>query len=181
MNIADQLRAVQALPRPRKVRLSPRGKSWLLILWSVWAVLEGGLLIHLAMQWTRTHSLYTAPDSHAVPFYATVFLLLVPAWLSRGWAGEKRLVREGAVAVATVTTLLQGLPRDAPRFEYRFHTDSGAAITGQSVDPTRALAVGETMLVYYDPANSADQIVQCASYYVADAPGLGLDWRDRLG
>jgi hypothetical protein len=119
-------------------------------------------------------------------FYSALLFPLLPVRLSRGWVRQKQLVRDGAVAIATVTSTSNspGAPNrndDVRMVQYQFRTDSGALITGSSPDPTLLLRDGSDMLVYYDPAAPAEQVAQCASYYEALVPGLEPDWRDQIG
>ena len=43
------------------------------------------------------------------------------------------------------------------------------------------MVLADKQRLYYDPADPSEQVAQCASYYVAVAPGLGSDWLDEIG
>lgn len=186
MDLGDEQRLLAAAVRPRPVRLSPRGKSWLTALACVEIAVEAGLVIYLCSRWLQVHSFGVLVNSHPIAFFLALVVPLLPVMLSPGWAKQKRLVRDGAVAIATVTSTsnsrFQVNRNDEVRMvEYQFQTDSGARITGRSTDPTFQLREGSPMLVYYDPADPGEQLAQCASYYVAAVPGLEGDWRNDLG
>ena len=186
MDLGDKQRLLAAVARPRTVRLSRRGKSWIMVLAGVAVAVEAGLLIYLSSRWMQLHSLVAVVNTHGIAFFAALLVPLLPVVLSPGWAKQKRLVRDGAVAIATVTWTSNS-PSEVNRRDdvrmvlYQFRTDSGAQITGSSVDPTFQLREGSPLLLYYDPADPGEQAAQCASYYVAVAPGLEPDWLDEIG
>src|SRR5712691_3576846 len=141
MDLGDKQRLLAAAARPRTVRLSRRGKSWIMVLAGFAVAVEGGLLIYLSSRWAQVHSLNALVNTHPVAFFLAVLIPFLPLMLSPGWAKQKRLVRDGAVAIARVTwtsnSPLEVNRRDDVRMvRYQFRTDSGAQITGSSVDPT---------------------------------------------
>jgi hypothetical protein len=186
MDLGDKQRLLAGLARPRTVRLSRRGKSWIMVLACAGVAVEAGLLIYLSSRWMQVHSLGAVVNGHEIAFFAALVVPLLPFMLSPGWGKQKRLVRDGAVVIATVTWTSKSSSEvnrndDVRMVRYQFRTDSGAQITGSSADPTFQLREGSTMLVYYDPADPGEQAAQCASYYVAMAPGLASDWLDEIG
>ena len=152
-----------------------------MVLACVAVAVEACVLIYLWSRWVQVHSLNALVNGHPMAFFAALVVPLLPLMLSPGWAKQKRLVRDGAVGIATVTSTSNSRFQvnrndDVRMAEYQFRTDSGAQIKGSSVDPTSRLREGSVMLVYYDAADPTDQVAQCASYYLAVAPGLESDW-----
>jgi len=160
------------------VRLSRRGKSWVRLLAGILAAVEAGLLIYLSTCWTRTNSLAALISRNGLAFYSALLLPFLPAIVSRGLGREKELVRNGEVAVATVTSTSNSPSKvnrndDVRIVEYQFRDESGALMEGTSVDPTFLLREHSAMLVFYDPDDPTQRVTQCAAYYQVVA--LGLD------
>jgi hypothetical protein len=185
MNISERQRLIASQPRPRMVRLSRRGKSWVLLLASVLAAVEAAFLIYLLTRWIR-NSLATVVSRNGIAFYSALFLPFLPVVFSRGLGKEKELIRNGEVAVATVASTSNSPSKvnrndDVRTVQYQFRDGSGSLVAGTSVDSTLLLREQSAMLVFYDPDDPTQQVAQCAAYYQVVAPGLDSDWLDDMG
>jgi len=184
MNLSEKQQRLAALPKPRNVRLSRRGRSWLRMLAGVGIVVEAGIVALLVAHRAGISTGAAASDGGLI--LAALLLPMLPLVLSRGWFKQKHLVEHGAVAIATITTTSNSPGTvnrndDIRMVQYRFRSESDAVVTGCATDSTLLLRDGSAMLVYYDPANTADQVPQCASYYEVVAPGIEPDWMDQVG
>ena len=186
MNISEKQQFCASQPRPRIVRLSRRGKSWVLLLTSILAAVEAGLLVFLLTRWIRTSSLATVASNHGIALYAALLLPFLPVMFRRGLAKEKHLIANGEVAVATVISTSNSSSQvnrndDVRTVQYQFRDKSGALVEGSSVDSTLMLRDHSAMLVFYDPDDSTQQVAQCAAYYQVVAPALDPDWLEDMG
>jgi hypothetical protein len=186
MNISERQRLIALQPLPRMVRLSRRGKSWVLLLAGVLATVEAGLVIYLVTRWIRANSLAAVVSTYGLAFYSALFLPFLPLVFSRGLGKEKELIRNGKVAVAAVTSTSNSPSKvnrndDVRTVQFQFRDGSGALMEGTSVDSTLMLREESAMLVFYDPADPTRNVAQCAAYYQVVTPGLDSDWLDDAG
>ena len=186
MNISEKQQFLASQPRPRLVRLSRRGKSWVLLLASILAAVEIGLLVFLLTRGIRANSMATAASSNGIALYSALLLPFLPVMFSRGLGREKELIRNGEVAVATVTFTsnspsLVNRNDDVRTVRYQFRDKSGALVEGSCVDSTLMLREHSAMLVFYDSDDPTKQVAQCAAYYHVVAPGLDADWLEDMG
>jgi hypothetical protein len=168
------------------VRLSRRGKSWVLLLASILAAVEAGLLILLLSRWIHTNSLATVVSRNEIAFYSALLLPFLPVMFSRGMGREKELIRNGEVAVATVTSTSNSSSQvnrndDVRTVQFQFRDKHGGLVEGTSVDSTLLLREQSAMLVFYDSDDTTQHVAQCAAYYQVVAPGLGPDWLEDIG
>jgi hypothetical protein len=186
MNISEKHRLVASLPRPRTVQLSRRGKSWVLILSGVLAAVEAALLIYVVSLWMATGSLSAVIGKNPAAFYLALGLPFLTVMFSGGLRKQKELIRDGDVALATVTATSNSPSQpnrndDVRTVQYEFSDATGATIAGNSADPTLLLREGSAMLVYYDSDDLSQQIAQCAAYYKVVSPGLDSNSLDEMG
>jgi hypothetical protein len=186
MNIDEKHRLVASLPRPRAVQLSRRGKSWVLILSGVLAAVEIGLLTYVIYHWMATGSFSAVIAKNPAAFYLALGLPFLTVMFSGGLRKQKELLRNGDVALATVTSTSNSPSQpnrndDVRTVQYEFRDATGTVLTGSSADPTLLLREGSAMLVYYDSDDLSQQIAQCAAYYKVVAPGLDSNWLDEMG
>lgn len=158
----------------------------MLTLAGVLALVEIALLSFVGSHWMRTGSLSTVIGNNGAAFYVALCLPFLTLMFSGGLRKQKELIRNGEVAVATVTsTSNSGIKApssdDVRTVEYQFRDATGAILTGSTVDPTFLLREESAMLVYYDSEDSSQQIAQCAAYYEVVAPGLDSSWLDKMG
>src|SRR5215470_15172647 len=99
MNLSEKQQRLAALPRPRNVRLSRRGRSWLRTLAVVGMVVEVGIVALLVAHRVGISTGAVAPDGGLV--LTALLLPMLPLLLSRGWFKQKHLLQHGAVAIAT--------------------------------------------------------------------------------
>lgn len=180
MNISEKQRFLASQPRPRAVRLSRRGKSWVLLLSSVLAAVEASLVIFLLTRWLRESSMAPVTSSHGMAFYSALLLPFLPVMFRRGLAKEKELIANGEVAVATVTSTTNSSSQvnrnDHVRtVRYKFLDKSGAIVEGTSVDSTFMLRDYSPLLIFYDSHDPTQHIAQCAAYYHVVVPGLDAE------
>lgn len=168
-------------PRPRQVKLSKRGRYWLLLLTAVVGVVELSLLAVLYSRWVRWNSLAELVQNHGAAFYAALLLPFLPALYLFPLGRQKRLLAGGEIAIATVTSRFQIGTRGPYYVKYRFKDNQGNLVERESVDSTNLLREGSTMLVYYDCEDMDDQLAQCAAYYEVVVPGFGPDYVDEAG
>jgi hypothetical protein len=186
MNISERQRLIALQPLPRMVRLSRRGKSWVLLLASVLATVEAGLVIYLVSRWIKANSLTTVVSTYGLAFYSALFLPFLPVFFSRGLGKEKELVRNGKVAIATVTSTSNSPSKvnrndDVRTVQFQFRDGSGTIVEGTSVDSTLLLREQSAMLVFYRAGDPTQHVAQCAAYYQVMVPGLDSDWLDDVG
>ncbi len=168
-------------PRPRQVKLSKRGRYWLLLLSGILGVVELSLLATLHSHWLRSNSIAELVQKNGVVFYAAVFLPFLPVLYSSALASQKRLLANGEMAIATVTSRFQTSASGPYYVKYKFKDDQGNLLEGESLDSTDLLREGSTMLVYYSGEDTDDQVAQCAAYYEVIVPGFGSDYVDETG
>ena len=184
MNLNEKQKFLSSQPHPRTVRMSKRGRSWVRILGIVLAVVELGLILSFYFRWRHMGSFAAVLAKNGVAFYSALLLPFLPIPFYRGLLKQRELVRNGEVAIATVTSTSNSPSQinrndDVRLVEYRFRVQSGDCMTGSSVDPTGLLRDGSAMLVYYDSQNPTEQISQCAGYY--EVSGLPPDWIEEIG
>jgi hypothetical protein len=186
MNISEKQQFLASQPRPRFVRLSRRGKSWVLLLASILAAVEAGLLSFLLTRWIRASSVAAVASSNGIALYSALLLPFLPVMFYRGLAKEKELMRNGEVAVATIISTTNSPSQvnrndDVRAVRYQFRDKSGAIVEGSSADSTLMLRDHSAMLVFYDSDDPRQHVAQCAAYYHVVAPGLGPDWLEDMG
>jgi hypothetical protein len=135
MNISEKRQFLASQPRPRLVRLSRRGKSWVRLLASILAAVEIGLLVFLLTRAIRANPMATAASSNGIALYSALLLPFLPVMFSRGLGKGKELIRNGEVAVATVTFTsnspsLVNRNDDVRTVRYQFRDKSGALVEG---------------------------------------------------
>lgn len=158
-------------PRPRPVRLSRRGKFWLLLLGSVLAGIEVLLIVFLYSNWNQEGSWADLVQNHGVAFYSALFLPVLPFLYRRVLGHQRSLFEEGEVAIATVKSRYKKNRRGAFYVKYNFRDLEGNVVESESLDSTSLLREGSGMLVFYDGDNVDDQIAECAAYYEVMLPG----------
>ncbi|HET9399615.1 MAG TPA: hypothetical protein VFO34_01580 [Candidatus Acidoferrales bacterium] len=180
MNTSEKQQFLASQPRPRTVRLSRRGKSWVLLLSSILAAVETSLVTFLLTRWLRESSVAAVAGRHGIALYSALLLPFLPVMFRRGLAKEKELIANGEVAVATVISTSNSSSQvnrnDHVRtVRYTFLDKSGAIVEGSSVDSTLMLRDYSSMLVFYDSDDPTKHVAQCAAYYHVVVPGLDAD------
>lgn len=157
--------------RPRRVRLSRRGRSWLLLLGSVLGGIEILLIGFLCSRWNPTGSWAQLIHNHALPFYSALLLPFLPFLYRRSLDHQKHLLEQGEVAMATVKSRYQSGHPGPYYVRYSFRDGKGNVLEGESPDSAGLLREGSDVLVFYDDDNVDDQVAECAAYYEVIVPG----------
>jgi hypothetical protein len=167
----EAYQAISRQPRPRPVRLSRRGKFWLLLLGSVLTGIEVLLIIFLYSNWNQEGSWAQLVQSHGAAFYSAVFLPFLPFLYRRPLQHQRQMLEQGEVAIATVKSRYKKARRGAFYVRYSFRDLEGNVVEGESLDSTSLLREGSGMLLFYNGNNEDDQIAECAAYYEVIVPG----------
>ncbi|HKF39557.1 MAG TPA: hypothetical protein VKB21_00650 [Candidatus Acidoferrum sp.] len=160
------LQQLQALPRPRRIRLRFQGSvaaAIALLLMAVFALVGVFLSAH------ASRNLPHGGDSFApfVPMLSVLAVFLVVVILP--WVRAKRdapLLRDGELAFARVTsqqTVQQG-KTSYSRIDYEFKTSCGQLIRNSAKDLSQAVFEEMTIPVFYDPLDPARNLTPCATY-----------------
>jgi hypothetical protein len=166
---AEQFRILLGLPRPRPVRLSPRGKSSLTIM-GAGVLLLATLLVLMASLPPAAGRKNIAPQRLALVYALPVGLAGVLAVLmKRGLAHERRLLAEGELALGRVTR--QWSSRNGNGIRYEFATQAGETISRSATDYSRQFYEGMSVPVFYETQQPKKQIALCGSFYEIELPG----------
>jgi hypothetical protein len=161
-------RALAGLPRPRRVRMSLRGKTTLavtaVILLASLGIFVAGLSGQSRVSPRNSGSPQILP--FAIPI---VFILLFVPLMFRSIIRQKPLLVDGEIAAARVTK--RWASRHGPRIQYEFNTPLGEHFSSSAVDGSGQLAVGMNVPVFYDSQTPKRQIALCASLYEVVLPG----------
>jgi len=164
----EMSRVLAALPRPRPVRMSRRGK---MIAGIVSAALLASLGIFAAsMSATSAATGRRAGPPQFLPFALPIVLILVivPVMLST-LTRQKLLLAEGEIATAYVTK--RWMARNGPNILYEITTPLGEHFTRGAADGSQKLSVGMNVPIFYDPQRPKRQVALCASIYEVVLPG----------
>lgn len=163
----EMSRALAALPRPRPVRMSRRGK---IIATVVSAALMASLGIYAAglAGTSRVAGGNAGPPQFSVYPLSIAFVLVVALVMLNALARQKRLLAEGEIATAQVTKRWMG--RNGPNIRYEFTTPIGEHFTRGAADGSRQLSVGMNVPIFYDPQSPKKQLALCASFYEVVLP-----------
>src|SRR5215472_4537778 len=89
MNIAERQQVIAAQPRPRRVILSRRGRSWLTILSGVIVVVELLAVASVTRQWLKV-----GPEAmHSIGFAIALLTPISPFVFSSGLRNQRMLLR----------------------------------------------------------------------------------------
>lgn len=157
-----------AVPRPRPVRMSQRGKMIAVV---VSAALLGSLGIFATGLASRADVVGRStrpPQSLPFALPAALIVVIVPLML-RKILQQKRLLAEGEMATARVTE--RRMARNGPNIEYEFTTPIGEHFSRSAVDSSQQLFVGMNVPIFYDAQNPKKQLALCASFFEVVAAG----------
>jgi hypothetical protein len=177
----SRYQAVLDMSKPRNVRLSKRGRLWVLWLALPVCAVEAGILVSLYFSWMQLKSVAELVRVHGVAFYGVFFIPILPLCYRRVLLRQKNLLANGEIAVATVTQRIHDMRMRAFYVKYRFTVHRGDLAEGKCLDPTELLREGSTMLVYYDPDNLDNKVGQCEAYYEIPVSGDREDYVDAVG
>jgi len=149
---------LQSLQKPRRVRLKPVPRI-ISIVFPLTAVLIAIFGYAAVRRSDRLQDL--------VPFLFFAFIFAVIGLMTiQAARRDRRLLREGEFAIATVTSqqIVGGGKnrRSAIRFQYK--TAAGLLVEGKATDDTRSLYEDMEIAIFYDPLNPLESVpLACAS------------------
>lgn len=160
-------RALAGLPRPRRIRMSRRGKSTVVLVAVVLIVSMGIFIAGLA---AKSSAQSNAGPSQTLPFaLPIVFILVIVPLMLRQITRQRPLLTEGEIATARVTK--RRAARHGPTIQYEFRTPLGEPFSRGASDGSGRLSAGMSVPVFYDPQNPKRQLALCASFYQVILPG----------
>jgi hypothetical protein len=151
---------------PRVVRM--RQGHRFLVIFLTGAVIAVPLILMalLAIEW-RAHppkQIMHRDLWSAVPFFVGPLIVLLVT-LS-GFKRDRRLMRNGALAIGIVTKVRKGKRGRGRIVTYDFLDGSGRLISASSADNTRSYAAGMPILVFFNiECPETDQVALCQSVY----------------
>jgi hypothetical protein len=160
-------RVLAEMPRPRRVRMSQRGKTIAVI---VSAALLASLGVFVTGMLVQPAARQNAPPPQFLTFALPIVLvlILVPLML-RAILLQQRLLSEGELAIARVTK--RWMSRNGPNIRYEFTTPLGEHFSRHASDASRQLNVGMSVPIFYDSQSPKEQLALCASFYELILPG----------
>lgn len=160
-------RVLADLPRPRRIRMSRRGKSTAVL---VAAVLMASMGIFIAGLAAKSSAQSNAGPSQSLPFaLPIVFVVVIVPLMLRQITRQKPLLTDGEIAMARVTK--RRAARHGPTIRYEFRTPLGEQFSRGASDGSGRLSVGMSVPVFYDPRNPKRQLALCGSFYEVMLPG----------
>lgn len=137
--------ALESLPRPRRLKLSWRGRAYALI------IIGGGpfglYFVAMGIREDLRRGGSAASDMWPLPIAVGVIGFYMFTFV-RDRLRERRLLADGAVATAYVVS--QETNRYTQTIAYRFQDATGRTFTARCTDPSRSLYEGMTTPVFYD-------------------------------
>jgi hypothetical protein len=149
---------LQSLQKPRRVRLKPVPRI-ISIAFPLTAVLIAIFGYAAVRRSNRLRDL--------VPFLLFAFIFAVIGLMTVKTARrDRRLLREGEFAIATVTgqQLAGGGKNRRSAIQYQYKTAAGLSVEGKATDDTWSLYEDMEIVVFYDPAHPSESVpLVCAS------------------
>jgi hypothetical protein len=158
----EMIPALTALPRPRAVRMSRRGK---LTAGLVTLVLVSSMGIFVMGLWVKSEVAVRTGEQPQTIAYALpiLFILVIVPLMLRTILRQKGLLAEGEIAIARVTR--RRMARHGPTIRYEFRTPGGEQFTRNASDGTGELSMGMRVPIFYDARNPKKQLALCGSFY----------------
>lgn len=150
-----------ALPPPRPVRLSRRGRRMVNLLLAFVFGTEAFLGWTLHGLWYRDQLTAHSATPEIVLMLFMVLILALPFFLRRGMVRDLRLMESGAVVIARVTR--QRSLRNASTIQYEFEDAAGRTVSASANDLTRSFFPGMSVPVFYAAPNAKNSLAACAS------------------
>jgi hypothetical protein len=155
-------RAIAALPRPRRVRMSRRGKLTAAMVAAVLLASVGLFVSSLAAKSAAAQRNGEQPQ--LLPFtLPIVFIVVIVPVMLFNFTRQKPLLAEGEIATARV--IKRQAARHGPRIQYEFTTPLGENFKRSASDGPGQLQVGMSVPVFYDSQTPKKQLALCASLY----------------
>jgi len=164
----DLIRSLAAVPRPRAVRMSRRGKSTSVLVAVILAVSMTLFVAGLTAQSRVSGANAGSPQlvKFALPI---IFILVFVPFQLFTIARQKTLIAEGEVATARV--IERRLARHGPTIRYEFTTPLGEHFSRRASDGTGQLSPGMSVPIFYNLQTPKKQLALCASFYEVAMPG----------
>jgi len=147
-------------PPPRKVHLSWRS-AVLLPVMVPWVLFPGNFL------WQYRYEDWDQILSRKWRIAVAMLLAAILAWAVHKVRRDRRLLREGDIAMAVV----HGRDDEEEpnnRVFFRFLAGDGTAVSGWGWDYRYKVPVGFDVPVFYDPRNPRHYVAACGSWFEAD-------------
>lgn len=161
-------RAIAELPRPRRVRMSRRGKLTAVMVTAILLASMGLFVSGLAAKTAAAQR--NGGRQQFLPFALPIlFILIIVPVMLLTVAGQNSLLADGEIATARVTK--RWAARHGPKIRYEFNTPLGEHFSRSASDGPGQLQVGMTVPVFYDSQKPKKQVALCASLYEIVMPG----------
>ena len=160
---SEQYNFLLALPPPRPVRLSRRGKTLLTVILLFAFGMEAFVIWSFYGIWQRAS---ISPGSRGPEIVLVCFAALVaglPFFVRRGMVRDKNLMESGAVTMGRVTA--QRNFKNTSTITYEFQDAAGHSVTASGNDITRSFFPGMSVPVFYDVQNAKRNVAVCASFF----------------
>lgn len=165
----EMSRVLAELPRPRRVRMSRRGKIIAIVVLSA-LLASVGIYVSAGIMVQRAAGGQSSGPSQFPTFALSIALIVVFALVMLNMIGrQKALLAEGEIATAQVTK--RWMARNGPNIRYEFSTPLGEHFTRGAADSSGQLAVGMNVPIFYDLQSPKKQLALCASFYEVVLPG----------
>jgi hypothetical protein len=161
-------RAIAELPRPRRVRMSRRGKLTAVMVAAILLASMGLFVSGLAAKSAAAQRNGRQPQ--LLPFTLPIlFIIVIVPLMLVNFTRQKPLLADGEIATARV--IKRWAARHGPRIKYQFTTPLGEHFTRSASDGPGQLSVGMSVPVFYDQQRPKKQLALCASLYEIVMPG----------
>jgi hypothetical protein len=161
---------IAELPRPRRVRMSVRGKMMGAI-FSVALLTSFGAYAAASIAVRRSAGAgYSGPSQFPIYVMSIIFTLIFTIVMANVVGRQKRLLSEGEMVMARVVDRV--IARNGPNIRYDFTTPLGEHLSASAADGSRKLSIGMTVPVFYDPQNPKKRMALCASFYEVVLPEI---------
>ncbi len=165
----EMIPALNDVPRPRRVRMSRKGKSTAVLVSVILFVSMSIFVAGISAKSAAAVQNGAAPQTLIYALPILFILVFVPLMLGT-IARQKTLLVNGEIGLGKVTG--RRLARHGPVIRYEFTTSIGEHFSRKGSDGTGQLSVGMRVPIFYDERNSKKQLALCASFYEVILPGM---------
>lgn len=167
---SEQYAFLLALPTPRAIKLSRRGRRMVNLLLLFVFGMEAFLAWTLHGVWYRDQVMAQSrtPERFLIAFM--VLIATLPFLMRRGMVRDLRLMENGAIAMGRIAE--QRDIRNASTIKYEFEDGTGKTVSASANDLSRSFVAGMTVPVFYDAQNSKRNLAACASLFEIIQPSV---------